>query len=182
MFKVSQTRDERCRYILNHAEQDIFVGVLLAAANLEWTLNRVFLVMGKSSTEKLQSFESSSLSGGRPSKNSVRIPYNVLWKDEIASQGHPLLSEFMDKAIKCPKEWKTRKIGWLDEKGKDRNGWNILQYAFQLRHHLVHGQQGSLDEKYGRTAINVMLDAFNALVDFTEFNKANLFARLKTRK
>ncbi len=169
MFLVKDTLEEREKKIREFANLDSCVGVLLAAANLEWSLHRCIYAMGHTSTKQLKEKELSSLQG-----------YEKEWRVEIAKFGQLTLEELIDQNISCPDVWlpENRKSKTLTN---HNSGWAVLKYAFRLRHVLIHGKVGSSDDLFANTVIDVLLQAARILAEFAEKNNAPIFGKVICR-
>ncbi len=185
MFRVNETKEQRKQTILKFVEQDVCVGVLLAAANLEWTLKRCILMMGQSPTADLRKMQISSLCSKDKDKNT----YKRMWDTEIASprKFNPL-NEVINSGVHFPEEWTVKNLPRSEFFNKKyfkeirETGWAALQYAFQCRHDLIHGQKGTLKASHGLVVVSVLLEAFDALVDFSKCRGFDLFSGLKSRR
>lgn len=169
MFAVHETREEREATIRKFAEQDVCVGVLLAAANLEWTLSRCIYAMGNRPVSVLRKEHIASLDA-----------YKEMWKREVARGDVPALARLME-CIKCPQAWmpENRKSAKL---AKGRSGWQVLQYAMNFRHNLIHGKQGTAEETFGNTVVNVLLEAARKLEEFARTQGAPIFGKRLSRR
>jgi hypothetical protein len=54
-------------------------------------------------------------------------------------------------------------------------GWESFQKAFQLRHKLIHGVQGTTGTEYARRQVETILAASKALADFAAENDAQIY-------
>lgn len=77
MFIVNDSLEIRHGKIRRYAEEDATVGLILAAVDLEWTIRRAILALGKNSTKHIKA---EVLSKGR---NSGLEHYKACWRDEV---------------------------------------------------------------------------------------------------
>lgn len=165
MFLVSETWEERKAKILSFAEQDCCVGVILATINVEWCLRRCILAMGSTSVSKLNKLNLSGLD-----------KYKKCWKEEVQPNVNVSLAVLMDTHLTSAKSWKPTKTL------KTCNGWPVLNYAFLLRHVLVHGAKGSASPEFAQQTIDLLLEAADVLVRFAESQGTSIFGKRICRR
>lgn len=165
MFLVNETWEERKKKILSFAEQDDCVGVILATINVEWCLRRCILAMGSTSVSKLNKLNLSGLD-----------KYRKCWKEEVQPNVNISLAVLMDSHLTSVKAWMPTKTL------KTCNGWSVLNYAFQLRHVLVHGAKGSASPEFAQQTIDLLIEAADVLVRFAESQGTSIFGKRICRR
>ena len=165
MFSVNETWEDRKVKILCFAEQNLCVGVILATINVEWCLRRCILAMGTSAVVQLNKLNLSGLG-----------KYKECWKEEVQPNVNVSLVALMDKHLTSAKNWKQTKTL------KTCNGWPVLNYAFKLRHVLVHGAKGSASPEFARKTIDLLLEAAEILIYFAESQGAPIFGKRLCRR
>ncbi len=90
MFIVNDSLEIRHGKIRRYAEEEATVGLILAAVDLEWTIRRAILALGKNSTKYIKV---QVLSNG---KKSGLKHYNNCWRDEVKPIHSIGLPDFID--------------------------------------------------------------------------------------
>jgi hypothetical protein len=153
MFLVSDSVLERRNKIITFLNSgEIAIAVLLAAANFEWTLRRSIISLGKSKTSNFN--QKNGVFGGCHGLKD----YKRVWKAEVSPNVDKILADVVPN-------WQYFK-----------------EEAFPLRHKLIHGVGGPPGVDYGRARVMAIIDASEALVEFTSSKEVNIFQRIKVRR
>jgi hypothetical protein len=153
MFWVDDDRDSRKAKIKSFLKRDdMAIAVLLATANLEWTVRRAILRLGMSTNKAIRE--------GVLYKPSSLQSYKDAWKTEVK----PRLKTSLPNVIR----------NWSGPKG--------IQGAYTLRHKLIHGEQGSTGLEYARTRVNALLSASDDVDCFCMSHGCDIFKKLPIRR
>ena len=157
MFKYSETRQERKKVLRKIAGINPGAGLILAAADFEWTLNRCILVLGKSPTVTL--------------RDELLCPKNTgidtqkhAWKKEIKNQA---LTTLFDK--------------WAKEHDLPTIAWSDITTAISCRNQLVHSVRNNIDDNTARVVIYIFETACDTLCRFAESRNKDIYGRLHPR-
>lgn len=154
MFLVSDTRisrTEKIRTFITHDE--VMIAILLAAADMEWTLRRAIITMGHSPNAYIRAQVLRYCHG--------LSDYKKAWLSEVTPRFNVRLPEIVP-------DWQ-----WLTHKEKG---------AFTLRNKLIHGIHGSTGFGYAAIRVEQMLNASNSIHEFAQDNKIDLYSRLPVRR
>ena len=129
-------------------------GFLLSSVNLEWTLRRAILAVGRDPTKRIRSsFRKIHGIDG----------YKQVWKSQVSRPfAHPGLCELVEKANR------SRKFFWTD-----------VRRAFNVRNVLVHGRNCTQGDEYLRRHTDIFLDVAEILVDFVAANGKSVFTTIR---
>lgn len=157
MFKYSENRQERKEVICKIAEINPGAGLILAAADFEWTLNRCILALGKSPTVTL--------------RDELHCPKNTgintqkqAWKREIKVQS---LITLFDK--------------WAEKHDLPTIAWSDIKTATYCRNQLVHGVRNNIDDNTARAVIYIFETACDTLCEFAKSRRNDIYGRLHPR-
>lgn len=149
MFLVKDCHEGRKSKIRSFLEQgEPAIAVILAAANFEWTLRRVIIILGKSTTADIRN---------------ALVPcygldnYVALWKTEVSislKKGLPALI----------------------------SNWADVRRAYALRGRLIHGSIGTTKWEDGKSQVEALLKAADALVEVAESQNVSVYERIKVRR
>lgn len=150
MFLVSDTFADRQQRIRSFDNNDIFIGVLLATIDFEWTLRRAIIGLGYQSNSTIRSQFLAKCSGIER--------YKDAWNKQVKRRyGAALPSIISD--------------------------WEFLRkQAFPFRHKLVHGVKTTTGVPYARDRRDCLLNASNAVVNFSSKKGVDLYKRLPVRR
>lgn len=112
-------------------KEDAAIAVLLAAANLEWTLRRAIILLTISARPAIRAKLEQCHGLGK---------YESTWNDEVIPHYQRTLSTVVEN-------WKDI-IGTKEKKGK-----------FQLRHDLIHGSVGACGVGFAKAHVEALLAA-----------------------
>lgn len=153
MFKILCGREERRKLINEIAEVNLCAGIILAASDFEWTLNRCILVLGKTPTVTLRD----KLLDGNKYKT-----VEQKWSNEIQDVAFEKVFE------SC--------------KNKHLVTWENIKTAYKVRNFLVHGVMGSIDDEVAQVLIYILEEACDCLCNFAKNRSKDLYGRMKPRK
>lgn len=136
MFFINDTRNIRNKMIKSLFAISPAVGVIIAAADFEWTCRRCILALGSSPTNK------------------IKLDKKLLYK----CSGLKKYRQIWDKEVKI------RTSCELDDFIKDINFFENT--AYKLRHHLVHGSSGSTGILYAKQVVKTFLTVSTRLTAF----------------
>jgi hypothetical protein len=142
MFWVKDTCGERYSRIRSFlTKDDAAIAVLLAAANLEWTLRRAIILLTISARAAVRA---------KLEQCHGLSSYESTWDDEVLPHHQRRLSAVV-------KNWEdiSRRKGRSRRKGK-----------FQLRHDLIHGSVGSCSVAFARSHVEAFLLAASDVETF----------------
>lgn len=160
MFNVRYGSENRERRIREIANEDLTVGVILAAVHFEWMMKRAILKLGTNPTFQLRE-ELSRVTGVRRkerSDGSAQDGYYEVWKREV------------DSRIR-----KRSALGTVLGKLTD-----IRDKAMKVRGHIVHGN-GTCKREDAEKAIELFLAVGPKLRAFASRHGENLDTKLKGR-
>jgi len=153
MFLVKDSLNERQIKIRSFLETDPAIAVLLAAADFEWCVNRFIVALGNAP--------------------------NTHIRDEVLSQknnrGHRSyvsgLSKYKDAWNKVRNEMDP-----LDEIIGPTQ-WDQLKLAFNKRHALIHGRQGTTGRKFSDSIVANILACSEKLNEVATDRQAPLYGK-----
>lgn len=150
MFLTSDTFAERQQRIRSFDNNDVFIGVLLATMDFEWTLRRAIIALGYQKNSTIRDQILANCSG--------IDRYKEAWKQQVKPRQGATLPSIIPN-------------------------WEFLKnQAFPLRHRLVHGIKTTTGVQYARDRRDCLLDASEAVVDFSATKGVDLYARLPVRR
>ena len=133
MFWVKDSREARYSRIKSFlTKKDAAIAVLLAAANLEWTLRRAIMLLTRSARAAVRT---------KLEQCAGLSKYESTWNDEV----FPHYKKKLSVVVTNWKEISERK-GNSKRKGK-----------FQLRHDLIHGSVGTCSVTFARSHVEAFL-------------------------
>jgi uncharacterized protein YehS (DUF1456 family) len=162
MFLVNDSAKNRRKKIEQFMNKDeMTVAVLLAAADFEWTIRRVIVLLGKSPNKAFRDVKETDLKvkvvKGIFSKSHGLDEYKEIWKDEVSRNSGCRLSDVI-------------------------KNWDGFKKSFKLRHLLIHGVQGTVGLEYGEKRVTAILDATRDLVEFAKKHNLDVFKNLPVRR
>lgn len=163
MFLISEpleAHEAKIRNLIKGDEPEL--AVLLAAADFERTVRRAIMCMGTSPTAIIAvRFGSKKRRTGPASKAKRKYwgldGYRQAWADEIQTSPKQSLHNDVIK------------------------DWKALEDAFQLRHDLVHGDQGTTGIEFASTRVNAMMAATRAIYAFVASHGSDLHKPVNKR-
>jgi hypothetical protein len=103
---------------------------------------------------------SSSIKDLRQRKLNGPFAYAACWKTEVTPRFHKTLQTVI-------------------------RDWELFRRAFQLRHKLIHGIQGTTGRDYACRQVEIIISASNSIVEFAAINRAQVYGvrirRVKSR-
>lgn len=153
MFLVNDSVEDRRHKIIGFVDNgEIAIAVLLASANLEWTLRRCIIGLGMSKTSDFNK------------KNGIFDRCHGLkdYKTVLRKEVTPLVEQTLPEVI----------FNWQYLKEK----------AFPLRHKLIHGVEGPPGVGYGGERVLGLINASEALIEYASSKDVNIFERIKVRR
>lgn len=135
-FKVSDGRNKRRQIINRYLALDPTVGVLLAAADFEWTSRRSILALGAAPTMEIKSelFEHKEY-GLRLKKG---------WEQQVRQKSKGI-EKFEDIFDKWARHSQLRYVLWAD-----------IEYAMSWRNKLIHGIEGGIGDAAAIQCVNIL--------------------------
>lgn len=132
-------------------------GFLLSAVNLEWTLRRAILALGRDPTKEIRNaFKRDHGIDG----------YKDMWKRQVS---HPFgrigLFELVEK--------QSQKQGF---------SWNDLRRGFDVRNILVHGRSCTQGADYLRRYTDIFVKTAEIIISFVESNGKSVFKTIRRYK
>lgn len=177
MFDYKETRADRVATLNRLFENDEGVGILIACADFEWTVNRVVLALGTNPTKFIRENRMKDSKGHYVCSLDG---YKYLWKVEVEPLHHDLLPALLEKCVnikKIPDYDATRSVG---------NVWEFLNRAFDIRAELIHGHRNSVKPSTANFMFNLLLACSGVLCDYAEDNNCSIYGkrivRLKPRE
>lgn len=152
-----ETSNARRQKVKDVFDVSPMAGFLLASVNLEWTLRRSILALGKDPTKQIRyAFRKKHGIDG----------YKQVWKNQISRPfGLPGLYELVEK------ESRSRKFFWTD-----------VRQGFEVRNVLVHGRSCTQGEQYLRRYANIFIDVAEILVSFVAANGKSIYTTIRRIK
>lgn len=132
-------------------------GFLLSAVNLEWTLRRSILALGRDPTAQIRKeLERKHGTDG----------YKDLWKEQVA------------------KPFKLPRLCALIENGKKSGtfGWKDVVKAFDVRHVLAHGRSCTQGGDYLKRHTDIFLETAEIVVAFVADHGGDVFSTIRRLK
>lgn len=154
MFLVSDGRKNRKAQVRRLAAQDIAVGVLVAAADFEWTCRRGILAMGNDPTLAIKL----ELFAGQKFGVKLKSGWEKLVRSKL--KGIEKFEEIFDR--------------WAKEKMDKYVRWADIEYAMQNRNKLIHGIVGGIGLAEGRQCVNILECANDILCEYLDSHGKNL--------
>ena len=136
MFLVHDGRRKRKESVLRFAAEDVCVGVLLAAADFEWTCRRAIQAMGYGPTEgiRIELFECGDFG--------IRVKKG--WENQVRQKSKGIL-KFEDIFSIWAKQNCASYVIWAD-----------IEHAMMWRNKLIHGVEGSISTAEGYCCVNIL--------------------------
>lgn len=161
MFRVRDGRKKRKSMVVKYAAKDPFVGVLVAAADFEWTCRRAILAMGEGSTLgiRYELFEQWAFG----------LKLNKGWEG-LVRQKSKGIAKFEDIFSSWAKKNSVAYVLWAD-----------IEYAMGWRNKLIHGIEGSIGEAEGRKCVNILECACDILLQYVNSHNANVYSYIGRR-
>ena len=161
-FKVSDGRKKRKHMISRYVAQDPTVGVLLAAADFEWTCRRSILAMGFAPTKEIKSelFE----------HREYGLQLKKGWEQQVRQKGKGI-EKFEDIFDKWARQSQSRYVLWAD-----------VEYAMSWRNKLIHGIEGGIGDANGAQCVNILECANDILEAYLQFHKLSAFQMIRRVK
>ena len=161
MFLVHEGRRKRKESVLRFAAKDVFVGVLLAAADFEWTCRRAIQAMGCGPTEgiRIELFECGNY--GIKLKNG--------WERQVRQKAKGI-SRFEDIFSVWAKQNCDAYVIWAD-----------IEHAMMWRNKLIHGVEGSISPVEGCRCVNILECACDILVRYIAKFNIDIYAYVGRR-
>lgn len=146
MFRVHDGRKKRKSMVAKYAAKDPFVGVLIAAADFEWTCRRAILAMGKGSTVGIRQelFK----------RREFGLELNRGWEQQVRQKSKGV-SKFNDIFSVWAKSHCDVYVIWPD-----------IEYAMMWRNKLIHGIANDIGDAEGAKCVNILECASDILVRY----------------
>jgi len=157
MFHVNDTREGRKNEISGYIKEgNQCVAVLLATADFEWTIRRAIMALCPLPTSIVKEFILRNCSG--PDS------YGKVWNDLIAN----------NKGLNFPKySQDSLRLSKLIPH------WVFFKKAYDLRHKIIHGVQGTTGLSFANNQVQYILDATDIIIDFCTLNGVDLYKNLR---
>lgn len=161
MFLVHDGRRKRKEAVLRFAAEDVFVGVLLAAADFEWTCRRAIQAMGYGPTEgiRIELFECGDCG--------IRVKKG--WEKQVRQKSKGIL-KFEDIFSIWAKQNCASYVIWAD-----------IEHAMMWRNKLIHGVEGSIGQAEGYRCVNILECACDILVQYIAQFNVDIYAYVGRR-
>ena len=146
MFRVHDGRKKRKSMVAKYAAKDPFVGVLIAAADFEWTCRRAILAMGQGSTMgiRYELFD----------QQAFGIKLSKGWERQVKQKSKGV-SKFEDIFSVWAKENCLSYVIWAD-----------IEFAMMWRNKLIHGIANDISDVEGANCVNILECACDILVRY----------------
>lgn len=146
MFRVHDGRKKRKSMVAKYAAKDPFVGVLIAAADFEWTCRRAILAMGQGSTMgiRYELFD----------QQAFGIKLSKGWERQVKQKSKGV-SKFEDIFSVWAKENCLSYVIWAD-----------IEFAMMWRNKLIHGIANDISDVEGAKCVNILECACDILVRY----------------
>lgn len=146
MFRVHDGRKKRKSMVAKYAAKDPFVGVLIAAADFEWTCRRAILAMGQGSTMgiRYELFD----------QQAFGIKLSKGWERQVKQKSKGV-SKFEDIFSVWAKENCLSYVIWPD-----------IEFAMMWRNKLIHGIANDISDVEGARCVNILECACDILVQY----------------
>lgn len=146
MFRVHDGRKRRKSMVAKYAAKDPFVGVLIAAADFEWTCRRAILAMGQGSTMgiRYELFD----------QQAFGIKLSKGWERQVKQKSKGV-SKFEDIFSVWAKENCLSYVIWAD-----------IEFAMMWRNKLIHGIANDISDVEGAKCVNILECACDILVRY----------------
>lgn len=156
MFRVHDGRKKRKSIVTKYAAKDPFVGVLLAAADFEWTCRRAILAMGKGSTVgiRCELFE----------QKAFGLKLNKGWEKQV-KQKSKWITKFEDIFSVWAREHCLAYVIWAD-----------IEYAMMWRHKLIHGAESDIGDADGYKCVNIFECACDILCKYLSCHNVDIYS------
>ncbi len=175
MFDYKETRDDRKKTLDLIFNTDQSAGFLIACADFEWTVKRVILAIGKSTTKEIREHEFVTVDSDQNLRYVSSLPkYKAIWKREVASlygDGFDALLNQKVKANTIPGYKKERR----------GNTWEILDTVFSLRNRLVHGVRSHVGDEISAFAFHFMVKCSDVLTEYAEKKGVSIYGKKLVR-
>lgn len=155
MFRVHDGRKKRKSMVAKYAAKDPFVGVLIAAADFEWTCRRAIQAMGKGSTITIryELFE----------QQAFGIKLSKGWERQVKQKSKGV-SKFEDIFSIWAKENCLSYVIWAD-----------IEFAMMWRNKLIHGIANDISDVEGAKCVNILECACDILVRYVAEFDADIY-------
>lgn len=153
MFLVKDTIKGRHKKICSFLDTSPAIAILLAAADFEWCINRFIIGLGNVPNRDIRDeILSRSNKQGRRSYVSGLNAYKNAW-EKVRGELEPI-----DRII-----------------GFDR--WLALNSAFEKRHALIHGREGTSSRGFAKNVVDTILLCSSQLNDFATDKSVPLYGK-----
>lgn len=163
-------------------ENDECVGILIACADFEWTVNRAVLALGYNPTKFIRE---NRMKDSKGHYVCGLEEYKELWKDEVKPLHKVSLTELLEKGGMGIQGVNVKKIPDYDVTVKG-NVWQFLNKAFDIRSQLIHGKRNGVEHATASFMFNLLLACSGVLCDYAEENNCSIYGkrivRLKPRE
>ena len=146
MFRVYDGRKKRKSMVAKYAARDPFVGVLIAAADFEWTCRRAIQAMGKGSTVGIRQELFKHREFG--------LELNRGWEQQVRQKSKGV-TKFYDIFTVWAKTHCDVYVIWSD-----------IEYAMMWRNRLIHGIANDIGDAEGAKCVNILECACDILVQY----------------
>jgi len=156
MFRVHDGRKKRKSMVTKYAAKDPYVGVLLAAADFEWTCRRAIQAMGTGSTKgiRYELFE----------QQAFGLRLNKGWEKQVKQKSKGI-TKFEDIFSVWAKKNCLAYVIWAD-----------IEYAMMWRNKLIHGIESDIGDSDGRKCVNILECACDILDQYLTHLNVNIYA------
>ena len=176
MFDYKETRADRVATLKRLFDIKPSAGFLIACADFEWTVRRVILAIGNSTTKEIREHEFVTLDSDHKLRYVCGLQkYKAIWKKEVA----PLyecgdFDTFLNKNVKA---------NTIQGYKKERRGntWEILNTVFSLRNRLVHGVRSHVDDEISAFAFHFIVKCSDLLTEYAEKNGVPIYGKKLVR-
>ena len=159
MFRVKDGRDKRKCMIARYAVLEPYIGVLVAAADFEWTCRRSILALSKDPTAEIKE----------------ELFQKQRWGLKLAKAWEQKICQTKCSKIKFHEIFDV----WAKENMSSYVLWADIEYAMMWRNRLIHGVENDIGESEGYDCVNILECANDILDAFVKEKGGDIYSMLR---